>query len=87
MYAKLIEAWAKSEGFQAFQADHAAVFRNLAKWLDRLATGDGGDPDQLLLDFMEYGKADCSETGWAGGAVNYEVYAPRPKQEMEARGW
>lgn len=44
----------------------------------------GGDnPDQLLLDFTEHGKADYSETGWAGGAVNYEVYAPRPKQEVE----
>lgn len=38
MYEKLIDEWAKSEGFQGFQVDHAAVLRNLAKWLDRRAS-------------------------------------------------
>lgn len=61
MYAKLIDEWAESEGFQAFQADHATVLRNLTKWLDRHAI-DGGNSDQLLLDCMEHGDADCSET-------------------------
>ena len=38
MYEKLIDEWAESEGFQVFQLDHAAVLRNLAKWLDSRAS-------------------------------------------------
>ena len=38
MYEKLIDEWAKAEGFQGFQVDHAAVLRNLAKWLDYRAS-------------------------------------------------
>ena len=38
MYEKLIDEWAKAEGFQSFRVDHATVLRNLAKWLDRRAS-------------------------------------------------
>jgi hypothetical protein len=35
MYEDLITEWAKAEGFETFAEDHAAVLRNLAKWLER----------------------------------------------------
>jgi hypothetical protein len=51
VYEKLIEEWAKLEGFQGFQVDHAAVLRNLGKWLDRRASieqQDQADSSQVI---------------------------------------
>ena len=53
MFEKLIGEWAKSEGFQGFQVDHAAVLRNLGKWLDRhvdVASNNGFNRTREIKD-------------------------------------
>lgn len=35
MFEEKLKEWARAEGFETFLQDHAAVLRNLARWLDR----------------------------------------------------
>ena len=34
MFEKLLKQWAKEQGFDVWSQDHAAVLRNLSKWLN-----------------------------------------------------
>lgn len=34
MFEKLLKEWANEQGFEGWSQDHAAVLRNLTKWLN-----------------------------------------------------
>lgn len=41
MFEKLLKQWANEQGFQTWSQDHAAVLRNLTKWLSIHAVEQG----------------------------------------------
>lgn len=47
MFEKLLKQWANDENYETWSQDHAAVLRNLAKWLNSRNAKQGMHLDAL----------------------------------------